>query len=291
MSEDFPNNTSWRFVDPDFEFINNTNPWPFIEQQMVINLSQDMMNEDFIGVKIGDVNGSVQANSFTNSEIRSSGLLSLNVDEARLDRGEEIRIEINSDNFNNYYGFQFTLAHEGLEFTGIEAGHLDVDANSIGIFDDKFTMSWFNGNPVNTDETLFSIILTATQSVELSEALALNSSITKTEAYSGSGFDAHDIELTFNNSALVNDDFELYQNNPNPFEESTVIGFSLPEKAAVNFTVYDLTGKVLKQVEGIYNKGLNQIQVDKSDLNTSGIFYYRLDSGSFSSTKKMILME
>ncbi len=291
VSTDFPNNTSWRFVDPDFDFIDSVNPWPFMEQQMIIDLAQDMMNEDFIAVKIGDVNGSVQANSFANAEIRSSGLLSLNVDEARLERGEEVRIDINSDNFSNYYGFQFTLAHQGLEFTGIEAGYLDVDANSIGIFDNQFTMSWFNGNPVNTDETLFSLILTATQSVELSEALALNSSITKTEAYKGSNFEAHDIELTFNNTALASDDFELFQNNPNPFEESTVIGFNLPETAEVNVTVYDLTGKILKQVEGVYNKGFNEVQVHKSELNTSGIFYYRLDSGSFSATRKMILMD
>ncbi len=291
LTNDLANNTSWRFVESELQFFDDQNPWPFVEQQMVFDLAENMMNEDFIAVKIGDVNGDAQPNALTSAETRTSGMLSLNVDEARLDRGEEVKIDITSDNFNSYYGFQFTLAHQGLEFKAIEAGRLDVDANSLGIFDDQLTMTWFSGNPVDADETLFSLVFTATQSVALSDALALNSSITKTEAYRGSGFDSYDIELTFGDEGLASDQFELFQNNPNPFEESTKIGFNVPTAGIVNLIVYDLTGKVLKQVEGNYAKGYNEISVHKTELNTTGVFYYRLDSGSFSATRKMILMD
>ena len=291
ITDDFPNNSSWRFVDKDFQFFDVQNPWPFTEQQMIFDLTQNMMNEDFIAVKVGDVTGDAQANAFSSAETRTTGMLTLKVNEAVLDRGEEVRIDITSDNFNSYFGFQFTLAHKSLEFKAIEAGHLDVDANSLGIFEDQLTMTWFNGNPISEDKTLFTLVFTAKQSVELSDALVLNSSITKTEAYRGASFDPYDIELAFNDNRLSPDQFKLFQNNPNPFEESTNIGFNIPNSGVVNLTVYDLNGKVLKQVEGDFSKGYNEISVDKSELSSSGIYYYRLDSGSFSATRKMILMD
>ncbi|MEM9822169.1 MAG: T9SS type A sorting domain-containing protein [Bacteroidota bacterium] len=58
--EEFPNNTSWRFVDASFDFPDPTNPWltPFPESIQINNLTTDLDGQDFIGVKIGDLNWS-----------------------------------------------------------------------------------------------------------------------------------------------------------------------------------------------------------------------------------------
>src|SRR5690606_32248274 len=59
LSTEFPNNESWRFVNSDYTFPDPQNPWNFEEERAYVDLSSDEMHADFIGVKIGDVNGSV----------------------------------------------------------------------------------------------------------------------------------------------------------------------------------------------------------------------------------------
>lgn len=64
MEDTFPNNTSWRFVDADFVFPDPLSPWVFPESIDYLNLEFNQIYTDFIGVKIGDVNGSAQANGY-----------------------------------------------------------------------------------------------------------------------------------------------------------------------------------------------------------------------------------
>ena len=86
-------------------------------------------------------------------------------------------------------------------------------------------------------------------------------------------------------------DFALFQNEPNPFEGSTVVGFTLPEAMDATLTVFDVTGKVVWSTEGSYTGGYNEIKVNRKDLAGSGVLYYRLDANDFTATKKMVIIE
>ena len=118
--------------------------------------------------------------------------------------------------------------------------------------------------------------------------MTINSNITKAEAYVGSDLSIVDIDVD-NTSGSA--DFALYQNEPNPFTATTVIGFVMPEAADATLTVYDVTGKVITVLNGNYAKGYNEIELSKSDLGAAGVLYYQLDSGDFTATKKMIIIE
>jgi hypothetical protein len=85
--------------------------------------------------------------------------------------------------------------------------------------------------------------------------------------------------------------FVLYQNEPNPFEDKTVIGFQLPAAAAATLTVYDAAGRVLFTQQGDYSKGYNAMVLDRSLLKTSGVLYYTLETATASATKKMVQMK
>ena len=62
--DDFPDNTSWRFVDADYTFPDSTNPWAEIFPESIHdNYPFDLIGYNFIGIKIGDVNGSVIPNN------------------------------------------------------------------------------------------------------------------------------------------------------------------------------------------------------------------------------------
>jgi hypothetical protein len=86
-------------------------------------------------------------------------------------------------------------------------------------------------------------------------------------------------------------DFELSQNYPNPFNPSTTIKFALPEKASVTITVFNMLGeKVTDLFAGEKEAGYHQISFNAANL-PSGVYVYRLNTGNFLSTKKMMLIK
>ena len=83
--------------------------------------------------------------------------------------------------------------------------------------------------------------------------------------------------------------FELYQNYPNPFNPSTKISFSIPNSEYVTLKVYDVLGKeIATLVSEQLDAGSYSYNFDASKL-TSGIYFYKLQAGKFSETRKMIL--
>jgi hypothetical protein len=85
--------------------------------------------------------------------------------------------------------------------------------------------------------------------------------------------------------------YTLEQNFPNPFNPSTKINFSLPVEGFVTLDVYNSIGqKVATLVNETKTAGTYTVNFDASDL-TSGIYFYKINSGNFTETKKMILLK
>jgi len=86
-------------------------------------------------------------------------------------------------------------------------------------------------------------------------------------------------------------EFSLSQNYPNPFNPSTTISFSIPEQSFIKLSVYDLTGQIIATlIDKSMSAGSHSVIFDGSDLG-SGVYLYRLKSGRFSKTDKMLLMK
>ena len=85
--------------------------------------------------------------------------------------------------------------------------------------------------------------------------------------------------------------FELSQNYPNPFNPTTTIKFSLPEAGNVKLTLFNILGQEVKTlVNESKESGVHTINFNASELN-SGIYIYKLESGSFTQTRKMTLVK
>jgi len=91
--------------------------------------------------------------------------------------------------------------------------------------------------------------------------------------------------------ALVPAEFKLNQNYPNPFNPSTTISFALPQASNVTLKVYNVIGQTVKTlVNEQMEAGEHQVTFDASNIS-SGMYFYRLDTDSFSETKKMVLLK
>ncbi len=86
-------------------------------------------------------------------------------------------------------------------------------------------------------------------------------------------------------------EYKLHHNYPNPFNPSTNISFYLPQSAEVQLTVYDVTGRLVATLEnGLRNAGSHVIPFDASALS-SGMYFYKIEAGEFSETRKMMLIK
>ncbi len=94
------------------------------------------------------------------------------------------------------------------------------------------------------------------------------------------------------NPALINV-YDLKQNYPNPFNPNTNIQYSVAEPGLVSLKVFDILGSQVAELVNVYQNAGNyniDFSADKMNL-TSGVYFYKLQAGSFVSTKKMLLLK
>lgn len=87
---------------------------------------------------------------------------------------------------------------------------------------------------------------------------------------------------------LEKEHFELYQNQPNPFDEETLIGFYLPEAGEVVLTVFDLSGALVYRETTFLDRGHQQVVLGAAQLPASGLLYYRVETALGAATRKML---
>ena len=291
-----PSNQSWRFVDQSFAFPVANNPFAteFPEYKTKESIQTSQMSEDFIGVKIGDVNGSAYTNDLIVGQERNAGLLGFDLEDRQVQADEIFEVKLRAD--QKVEGYQFTLNTDGLEVLEVFGEGMDVGNFAVFAADAALTTSWNQQDAVGVDIAEFTLKFRAKRSGSLSKMMSLSSRITKEEAYQRQ-LDGTinpipmEIALRFHHldGIIINDkSFELYQNVPNPFVDKTTIGFYLPEATQATLSILDETGRLLFTQKGDFAKGYNEFVLSHQLLQTSGNLWYKLTTDTNFATKKMI---
>jgi hypothetical protein len=84
--------------------------------------------------------------------------------------------------------------------------------------------------------------------------------------------------------------FALNQNYPNPFNPTTTIEFALPTTSNYTLAIYNVQGQVVKTFEGSSEAGYVKVDWNASSV-ASGVYFYKLTAGSYTATKKMVLLK
>ena len=90
--------------------------------------------------------------------------------------------------------------------------------------------------------------------------------------------------------------FSLHQNYPNPFNPLTKLAYNLPHSNLVTITIYDMLGNVVNNLLNEYqDSGYRSIIWDatnsKNESVSAGFYFYTIQAGEFSQTRKMILLK
>jgi len=283
-----PKNDSWRFINSAQSFADINSPWPFSEKINISNLSHTMSNQNFVGVKVGDVNGSAVANANNETvESRSNVVL---MTENKAVEANTLHSAVFSSDIEKVYGLQFTLTLNNADLADVFVGNNRLsDANIAKIADNKYTVSWNDINAVNGKDIL-TVNVVSKGNTKVSELISMNSTVTAAEIYSGENLQTGKLSLRFAGSEDTAE-FAVYQNEPNPFNDKTVITFNLPEAGNATLKVFDVTGQVIFTNKGSFGKGTNSFTLTRNDLPSTGVMIYQIESGAYTATKKMIGLE
>ena len=94
------------------------------------------------------------------------------------------------------------------------------------------------------------------------------------------------VQLEFTNAA--NAGFALYQNTPNPWTDTTTIGFDLPKAATAKIRIHDAIGRTLRVLNGDFAQGYNEVKLDGKGLDVNTILFYTIETDGFMTTKAMV---
>ena len=286
---DFPHNNSWRFVRKNAEFPDPLSPFPFPETQQIYNLQEAEVSNDFMGVKIGDVNGTVKMSSLLDITYRS--YRDLLTEDQFLKKNERYSVPITLKELDRVEGLQFAFEYDQSELRDLEIVSIGkLNTSNYIINNGQIIVSW---NKINKEETFeFVLRFKSSSNNKLSDVLRLSEEF-QNEVYTVNKekeFETAVLNLDFRNS--VDGEFEGFNssNTPNPFSDLTRINFDLAEDENVDFKVYDVSGNLIQHINKPFKRGRNEIQFYNDD-GISGMLIYTLRTKTLFESKKMILIK
>ncbi|MBR9920056.1 MAG: HYR domain-containing protein [Bacteroidetes bacterium] len=289
LETEFPNNTSWRFVDAAYVFPDTLDPWTpmFPEVVNFNNLSSDQLTADFVGVKIGDVNLSASTNLGEEGENRSfDQQKALLLPNSHLYPGEVYEIPIRIKDVE-MLGCQFSLSYdpELLEIVELEKGL--SGENQIAWFKELGSVSaiWsgIEAPASESNDVLFSLKLTVNRAIHTSELFVLSNRPTSSEAYSANS-NIYGLEFSFEGKS--NPRLLLLPNYPNPSVGITNLRYVLPDSGQVQLRITDISGKVIREENWLSPKGYNEKHLQ--DL-PRGILFYTIEGPGGRAAGRMVV--
>jgi hypothetical protein len=297
-------NPAWRFVDAAHTFANENAPWGFPANVGLTGVVASVPNVDFVGVKMGDVNGTW-----------SSGLSFLAqpavwlVADLNLEAGKTHRVAFAlSENLPDVAAWQFALRLDPAFATVSRITPKAVlpltrdDFGTTNLLEGELrtVFAQAQGQPIEAGEVVFELELTIRQGgVLLSDVLTLDNDILHGRVYD-TALKGGAVKLAFapvrhkpglpTVPTYAEAAFELYQNVPNPFVAETMIAFSLPTDAAAVIAIHDASGRVVAQLSGDYAAGYNTVHLTRDALKgATGVLTYTVTAGEYTATRRMVI--
>ncbi len=283
----FPHGKTWKFVPEGLTFPNVDNPCEYDEFLEYTDLQDMLAGQNFIGVKVADVNNSyLPGAGFT-----GASSMSLSIADQQAASGDFVYVPVKASGLNNILTWQLTHSWDAeiLEFQGIENMHPALgeglvynDTNeAVG----QLTSLWLDNQnlPLTLDDntTLYELKFRAIGEVGMSSEISTNSSLTPALAYDN---DFNQIELATDDGILEiisitnlgniteNKSAQLLGNSPNPFTNETRIQIYVPKAGGVIIEIYNIMGQRIEKIEETFSAGKHWLTWDKAAHYPAGTY-------------------
>jgi len=281
VDREFPENKSWRFVEASHKFQDESKPINFPELKNLNDLSGSA-EVNFVGIKIGDLNGSVVANSGGLGDIRESNIYTFLAENNIVNAGDHFSLSIFTDEKVKADGLQFTLQYDMDKLSLISS---EIDTNllqTMGVFEEDglLTLSW--ANPVYLNNKFLSLPFKVKKSGEIADMISLNDRITRAEAYVEGKI--WPLSIAFKtkdeNSPLLLNPY------PNPFMDQVFIPYFLKSNQIVSLKIMDISGRVVKTMTQEGRIGKNHFVV--THLPAGSEWTFEISTDNWKSMGKLI---
>ena len=220
--------------------------------------------------------------------------------------GANIHLNVQVENFDGITGTQFSVNWDAgvLEFIGVDnfgLPNVSVDGNfgTLDVSEGKLRFAWYQqeltGVTLDDMSTIFSVWFKAIGNPSATTQVMITNDPIIIEVVDTQGtvpflIDNGTITIEGPNASTetITQDFVLFQNSPNPFKEVTYISFNLENNTQARLSIYDNTGKAIFQQNRIFNAGLNKIPVSRDLFQSSGSYFYTLETKKAIATRQMI---
>ncbi len=294
-------NTSWRFVPATYEFPDPQNPWsqPFPELLNVSDLEENINDADFVAIKVGDINNSVQPPGQFAEARSPSPPVAIEAADGQWRAGSLCSLEIRLPAYRELQSLQFTLQLAPDRAVLEDVQPVMAGAGQLGLFREEstVTLGWHadpqarqaQGVPAVEDRTvLFKLFFRVTTSSTTERLLDLNSRYTEAEAFDSRG-NRREPVLRLVEAASTSGGLSVGQNYPNPFSQQTTINFFLPESQRVILSVYNGAGKLIHRRQQHFGTGDHSLELGADVFSGhTGMLYYTLETDDARASYKMI---
>lgn len=286
---EMPNGPSWRFVPKSHQFEDPANPWvDTIPYSVTYNdLTTSQLSEDYMAVKIGDIDLSAITSPFQALEDRSTlqgPSTVLYLEDTFLSAGEVCRIPLTAD-LTSLSGLQALL--------DFDPEVLELEQVVPGAWPDGFYhytparlgISWNTTAPAQESGPLLYLVLRAKRPVQLSEAISLAEQGMPPECYTYQ-LEKRPLALEFTAPAAQEKQLEVF---PNPFGQRTALRYYAPTTATAQLTILDQQGRVVWEGQQLPSKaGWQEWGLSAQEIPANGLYFLQLRCGSKTWAKRLL---
>jgi hypothetical protein len=279
--ENFPQNTSWRFLDALKKYTLLSD----LDDQMTIRTVGTEINLE--GIKVGDVNQSyiLSANE-TQVESRSHSNFKFIKKEYQNNAGELLVGFFASEDFY-LSGFQATFNVGDCTELRIVPHKLSIAKQNYHLKKDELKITWSSQNQeIKKGELLFEFVCDAHQELG---TIHLDSE-SQNEIYKASDLSAHSLVLENENNYQNNDDNVQLNVLPNPFKDVTKVQILSKERFTTKYELIDATGKLIKSTSVILEPGINEIDLNRTEFPGTGIYFIMIHQNQSVFIKRVVLL-
>ena len=273
---------SWRFLDK--KQVDVDTIWPVNKYIAQDSLMDNIMDNDLIAVKVGDLDNSSESTLTS----RTSDLFSFSVDDQMLKKGEIAEINLKTSDFIQLKSMQMSLQLNNLELLKVMTKGAVTFVNEKNIL--NVLLTYADAMKIQSNDDVITFVVKANQSGKLSNNFSLSSDKQNLLLAQESGLETKQIKLNFNRVSdhLIS---KMYS-TPNPWTGATQIHFSASNQGNAQLSIFDLNGRKVYHNNVSVTKGQNTIQIsDKDLLPVSGILLYQLNIGEKTEYGRMIKAE